>query len=65
MLRLFRGANRERAEPVSARALEIGAFGYRSIASILAHKLDRPATPRDGDTTPLLHANIRGSGYFH
>ncbi|CAO3414029.1 ISPsy14, transposase [Azospirillum doebereinerae] len=65
VLRLFRGANRERAEPVSARALEIGAVGYRSIASILAHKLDRPATPRDGDTTPLLHANIRGSGYFH
>ena len=65
VLRLFRGPNRERAEAVSARALEIGALGYKSIASILTHHLDRHPHRRDGDGTPLLHANIRGSRYFH
>ena len=46
VLKLFRGANEERAEAVSARALAIGALGGRSIASILENNLDRqPAAP--------------------
>ena len=50
---------------VSARALAIGALGGRSIASILENNLDRqPAAPAT-ETPPLVHANIRGSRYFH
>jgi transposase len=65
VLKLFRGANEERAEAVSARALAIGALGGRSIASILENNLDRqPAAPA-AETPPLVHANIRGSRYFH
>ena len=65
VLRLFRGLAPARAEAVSARALEIGALTYKSVASILAHNLDRrpPAPPADGPA--ILHANIRGSRYFH
>ena len=65
VLRLFRGLAPARAEAVSARALEIGALTYKSVASILAHNLDRrpPTPPAEGLT--ILHANIRGSRYFH
>jgi transposase len=66
VLRLFRGLEAVRVEAVCLRALEIGALSYASVASILKHRLDRPAPsaePTDG--APLLHANIRGSGYFH
>jgi hypothetical protein len=35
------------------------------VASILKHRLDQKAAPQAADGTPLLHDNIRGSGYFH
>ena len=41
ILRLFRGLDPARAEAVSARAIAIGALTYKSLASILAHNLDR------------------------
>lgn len=62
ILRLFRGANHDRAEAVAARALEIGALSYRSVASILDHNLDRTPTP--AAERPLLHANLRGPRYY-
>jgi transposase len=65
ILRLYRGAGNVRAEAVSARALEIGALAYRSIASILDNNLDRPAAKPADDTMPLLHSNLRGPGYYH
>jgi transposase len=65
VLRLFRGIEAARAEAVCARAIEIGAFSYASVASILKHKLDRQASPQAADGTPILHSNIRGSDYFH
>lgn len=65
VLRLFRGIEAVRAEAVCARALEIGALSYASIASILKHRLDRQAPPQAADGTPILHVNIRGSRYFH
>ena len=43
ILRLYRGIEPARAEAVSARALEIGALNYRSVASILANNLDHAA----------------------
>ena len=65
MLRLFRGIDAARAETVSARALEIGALSYKSIASILANNLDRQPSLAAADGTAILHSNIRGSRYFH
>ena len=64
-MRLLRGLDPARAERVAARAVEIGALNYKSIASILAHNLDRrPAAPASGDAV-IVHANIRGPRYFH
>jgi transposase len=65
VLRLFRGIDAARAEAVSGRAIEIGVLTYASVASILKHRLDQTASPQAADGTPLLHDNIRGSGYFH
>jgi transposase len=65
VLRLFRGLAADRAEAVSARAIEVGVLSYDSVASILRHRLDRSASPQAADGTPLLHENIRGSGYLH
>jgi len=65
MLRLFRGLDAARAETISARALEIGALSYKSIASILANNLDRQPSLAAADGTTILHSNIRGSRYFH
>jgi transposase len=65
VLRLFRGLDAARAEAVSRRAIEIGVLSYASVASILKHRLDQKASPQAADGTPLLHDNIRGSGYFH
>ena len=65
ILRLFRGIDATRAEAVCARAIEIGALTYKSVASILEHRLDSRTAPRAADSTPILHANIRGSRYYH
>ena len=65
VLRLFRGVEAARVEAVSLRAVEIGALSYASVASILRHRLDRTAPPQAADGAPLLHVNIRGSGYYH
>ncbi|KAB2910166.1 MAG: IS21 family transposase [Hyphomicrobiaceae bacterium] len=55
----------ERLEAACSRALEIGARSYTSVVSILKNNLDRnrPATPAEGPA--IVHANIRGSTYFH
>jgi transposase len=65
MLRLLRGLDAARAEAVSGRAVEVGVLTYASVASILQHRLYQSAPPQAADGTPLLHENIRGSGYFH
>lgn len=65
VLRLFRGLEPDRAETLAAHALEIGALSARSIASILAHNLDRKPTLSAGDGSAIRHPNIRGPRYFH
>ncbi len=65
ILRLFRGLDAARVEAVSRRALEVGVLNYDSVASIIRHRLDQSAPPQAADGAPLLHKNIRGSGYFH
>ena len=65
ILRLFRGVDAARAEAVCARAIEIGALTYKSVASILEHRLETRTVPRAADGAPILHSNIRGSRYYH
>jgi transposase len=65
ILRLAKPFGIDRVEAACARALEIGALSYRSIRSILDHKLDRQATARPQDTPPLDHTNIRGPRYYN
>jgi transposase len=62
--RLYRGLDPARAEAVSARAVAIGALTSKSIASILAHNLDR-ASPQPEGAPVIDHPNVRGSRYFH
>jgi transposase len=64
VLRLFRKLDAQRAEEISAYALEIGAMNYPSIASIAERRLERK-TARHPDSAPILHVNIRGSQYYH
>ena len=49
-----------RAEAVSARAIAIGALTYKSLASILAHNLDR-AQCQPETAAVIDHPNLRGS----
>ncbi|MGV2068709.1 IS21 family transposase [Agrobacterium sp. 22-226-1] len=63
ILRLFRDIACERAEAVSARAVEIGGLNCKSIASLLAnHKAAKHSTE---PSAIIDHANLRGPGYFH
>ena len=64
ILRLFRGLDPARAEAVSARAVAIGALTYKSLASILAHNLDR-ARRQPESAAVIDHPNVRGPRYFH
>ncbi|HET6608971.1 MAG TPA: IS21 family transposase [Rhodopila sp.] len=63
VLRLFKDLDPARAEQVAARAVAIGALTYKSIASIIATKLDRAQAPEP--PAVIRHANLRGSDYFH
>jgi transposase len=65
VLRLFRGIEPTRAESVAARALAIGAFTYKSVASILTNNLDRAPSAAAENNTVIEHQNLRGPGYFH
>lgn len=64
ILRLYRRVETARAEQVSATAINIGAFTYRSVASILANNIKAPAARRDAPSL-FDHPNIRGAGYFN
>src|SRR5580765_5153749 len=66
ILRLAKTYGEARLEAACQRGISIGAHTYGSIASILKTGLDR-AFHDDAarDAAPLLHANIRGRGYYH
>jgi hypothetical protein len=66
ILRLYRGVETARAERVSVAALNIGAFTYRSVASILANNIKPPSARKEVEPVSLFdHPNIRGAGYFN
>lgn len=63
ILRLYRDLSRERAEVISARAIEIGGLTCKSVAALIAnHRSPQPAT---APGAIIDHANLHGSGYFH
>ena len=57
----------ERLEAACIRALAIGVYRYRSVASILDKGLDRqPLNPPEQAELALPdHANVRGPTYYH
>ncbi len=66
ILRLAKHYGDARLEAACTRALAIGAANYRSVESILKHRLDRQTLPEPGSATlPLFHDNIRGPDYYH
>jgi transposase len=66
ILQLAKTYGNERLEAACQRGLSIGSRSYGSIASILRSGLDRAfLEDPPPDPAPLLHANIRGRGYYH
>ncbi len=67
LMRLARNFGGERMEAACIRALAIGTYRYRSVASILDKGLDRqPVTPPAQTELALPeHANVRGPHYYH
>jgi transposase len=65
ILRSYRGVDPADVEAVSARALELGALNYKSVASLLARKRNNTAAKDGRPATLLDHANLRGRGYYH
>ncbi len=66
ILRLGKNYGAARLEAACVRALNIGAASYKSIESILKHKLDREPLPEPAQKTlPMDHHNVRGPKYYH
>jgi len=66
ILRLGKAYGETRLEAACRRALILGSHSYKSIASILKHRLDdRPLTEQQELILPKDHDNIRGPSYYH
>lgn len=63
VLRLFKDIDPERSELIAARAVAVRSLTYKSIASIIANKLERSS--RDTEDAIIEHPDLRGPGYFH
>jgi transposase len=65
ILRLGKSVGEHRLEAACRRALHIGAASYKSIESILKHKLDQEPLPAPAEPAlPLDHDNVRGPKYY-
>ncbi len=66
ILRLGKAYGSERLEAACRRALTLGSHSYKSIESILKHRLDeRPLTQQAETPLPEDHDNIRGPSYYY
>lgn len=67
LLNLAKRYSPKRLEAACAKAVAVGAFTRRSVASILEHGLDRlPDEPSPPVEEPLLlHENLRGPDYYN
>lgn len=66
ILRLSKTHGVQRLEAACQRALHIGAAGYKSVESILKHKLDqKPLPAKAPEPLAIVHDNLRGPDYYH
>ena len=66
ILRLGKAYGEERLEAACRRALLLGSCRYKSIESILKHRLDEQALETQQELAlPDTHDNIRGPAYYH
>jgi transposase len=66
ILRLGKTYGEQRLEAACQRALCIRAFSYKSVESILKHKLDQQPLPeKKPDNPSIAHGNLRGADYYH
>lgn len=66
LMRLVRQVGRERLEGACHRAIELGAYSYRSVASILDSGLDgQPLVVQQAEIPLPDHDNVRGPAYYH
>jgi transposase len=67
ILRLGQSYGPARLEAACQRALQVGTFSYKSIASILKHGLDQQPLPASTPATleTPTHENVRGANYYH
>jgi len=66
ILRLSKTYGAERLEAACRRALHIGAVSYKSVESILKHKLDqKPLPAKAPEQLAIVHDNLRGPDYYH
>ena len=66
ILRLGKAYGDKRLEAACRRALTLGTCRYKSIESILKHRLDeQPLTEQQELPLPADHENIRGPAYYH
>lgn len=66
ILRLGKAYSEERLESACQRALMLGSYRYKSIESILKHRLDeQPLDIQEELSLPDEHDNIRGPAYYH
>lgn len=63
IIRLSRAYPPERVEKACKRALEIQAYNYKSVKSLLEKNLEN-LTPAEKKNIIPLHANIRGKDYY-
>ena len=64
ILRLANSYGEARLEAAARRALSIGANSFRSVESILAHRLDQKPPEQIELAAPIAHHNIRGARYY-
>lgn len=66
ILRLAKTYGVKRLEAACRRALHIGAVSYKSVESILKHKLDQKPLPAKAlEQLAIVHDNLRGPDYHH
>jgi transposase len=55
----------ERVDAACARALALNTRSYASVAAILKNRTETAASRAPDPAPILIHANIRGAGYYH
>jgi transposase len=65
ILRLGKTYSNERLEAASQRAVQLQAYSYQSLKSILKRSLDRQLAPEPATSKPgPQHENLRGPNYY-